>query len=168
MNVLGLDLSMVATGLTHTLHGKGCAHVIKTNPRRGDARLQQIRDVVGEFAAGADLALIEAPTARSASSVISGMVHGVVRLALIELGVPYATVMPASMKKYATGKGTADKTLMRMEAFKRADQIEFDDDNACDSWWAWVMGNDYRGEPVLSLPKTHRDSLSKIKMEWGG
>lgn len=159
---------MVATGLTHTVQGKPCTHVIKTNARRGDARLLHIRSAVRELGQGAEFALIEGTVLRSSAASISGMVHGVVRAELMDLGVPYATVPPMSMKKYGTGKGTADKIAMRMEAFKRADGIEFEDDNACDSWWAWVMGNDYRGQPVLILPQSHRDSLKKIKMEWEG
>lgn len=168
MNVLGLDLSITATGLTHTVEGAACTHVIKTRDRDGDGRLAQIRLAVRELGHGAEFALMEAPTARSFSSVISGMVHGVVRLELIEMGIPYASILPASLKKYGTGKGGADKTLMRMEAFKRADGIEFEDDNACDSWWAWVMANDYREQPVLALPQLNRVSLTKIQMEWTG
>ena len=167
VKVLGLDLSITATGLTHTVQGEACTHVIKTRDKDGDAQLGQIRTTVRELAEGSEFALIEAPTARSATPVISGMVHGVVRLELIGLGIPYATVMPASMKKYATGRGGADKTLMRLDAFKRAG-LEFVDDNACDSWWAWVMASEYQGDPVLSLPQINRESLSKIKMEWKG
>lgn len=168
MNLLGLDLSMVATGLTHTVEARSCTHVIRTREKDGNARLVQIRNEIREYAAGAEFALIEAPTARSATSIISGMVHGVARLVLIELGIPYATVMPASLKKYGTGKGGADKALMRLEAYKRADGIEFEDDNACDSWWAWVMAAEYKHWPQIALPQINRESLIKIKMEWEG
>lgn len=168
MKLLGLDLSITATGITHTVEDAACTHVIKTREKEKDGRLAQIRAAIREFGPGAELALIEAPTARSATSIISGMVHGVVRLELIELGVPYATVMPASLKKYATGRGGADKALMRLEAYKRADGIEFEDDNACDSWWAWVMAAEYRDWPQVALPQLNRESLTKIKMEFDG
>lgn len=168
LKVLGLDLSMCETGLTHTAFGgQSCSHTIKTRDKDGDARLVQIRNAVRELAEGSQFALIEAPTPRSFSSVISGMVHGVVREQLIEMRIPYATLLPASMKKYATGRGTGDKVAMAIAALKRAD-LEFPNDNECDSWWAWVAANDFKGQPVLDLPQSHRESLKKIKMEWEG
>jgi Holliday junction resolvasome RuvABC endonuclease subunit len=161
----GLDLSITETGWAGwSAAGGPVSGVIKTRTADKDRRLIVIRDEVGQRAPGSQLALIEAPTPRSMTSVISGMVHGIVRVKLIELGVEYATVMPATLKKYATGSGAATKTDMAIAALKRGDR-EFRNDNECDAWWLWVMAQDYIGNPVLSLPKTHRDSLAKIRME---
>ena len=102
VKALGLDLSISATGVAHTLEGAACTHVVKPKGK-GDVRLLDLRRTVRELARGAEFALIEAPTARSASAVITGMVHGVVRAELLELGIPYGTVLPATLKKYATG-----------------------------------------------------------------
>lgn len=166
VNVLGLDLSMTGTGVAFTTaDGTVATTLVKTAERDGDGRLVQIRNTILELAPGATFALIEAPTARSFSSVISGMVHGVVREALVELEIPYGTVLPATLKKYATGKGTGDKTPMAMEAYKRAG-AEFPDDNQCDAWWLWQMACDHKGEPVIHLPQLNRESLTKIKHEW--
>lgn len=159
---------MTGTGVAFTTaDGTVATSLIKTNDKDGDARLVQIRNTILELAPGAEVALIEAPTARSFSAVISGMVHGVVREALIELGIPYGTVLPATLKKYATGKGTGDKTAMALEAYKRAG-AEFADDNQCDAWWAWHMARDFKGEPVIHLPSLNQQSLTKIKIEWKG
>jgi Holliday junction resolvasome RuvABC endonuclease subunit len=160
---LGLDLSISGTGLAHTVSGDACTHLIKTKAK-GDARLLEIRTMVRELAAGAELALIEAPTPRSASSVITGMVHGVVRAELIELGVPYGTLMPATLKKYATGKGTGDKIPMALAALKRGGR-EFPNDNECDAWWLWVAAMDQLGAAPFTLPALNRESLGKIRME---
>jgi hypothetical protein len=51
MKVLGLDLSIAATGLTHTVQGAPCTHVIKTRDKDGDARLSQIRRSKGQSSA---------------------------------------------------------------------------------------------------------------------
>jgi hypothetical protein len=161
--VVGLDLSITGTGLAHTLQGEACTHLVRTKGK-GDARLLEIRAVVRELAAGAELALIEAPTPRSATSVISGMVHGIVRAELIELGVPYGTLMPATLKKYATGKGTGDKIPMALAALKRGGR-EFPNDNECDAWWLWVAAMDYLGAAPFNLPAVNRESLGKIRME---
>jgi Holliday junction resolvasome RuvABC endonuclease subunit len=163
VKALGLDLSITGTGLAHSLQGEACTHVIRTKGK-GDARLLEIRAMVRELAPGAKLALIEAPTPRSATSVITGMVHGVVRAELIELGIPYGTLMPATLKKFATGKGTGDKIPMALEAFKRAGR-EFPDDNQCDAWWLWVAAMTRLGVPPFRLPALNLESLEKIRME---
>jgi Holliday junction resolvasome RuvABC endonuclease subunit len=164
IKVLGLDLSITGTGLAHTLEGEVCTHLIKTRDKDRDGRLVQIQATIRELATGAELALIEAPTPRSPSSVISGMVQGAARLVLLDLGIPYGTLMPASLKKYATGRGTGDKIPMAMAAYKRAG-LEFPDDNQCDAFWLWVAANDHLGQPVFDLPAINRESLKKIKME---
>lgn len=164
VKVIGLDLSITGTGLAHTVEGDVCTHVIKTDPKHRDGRLGQIRDAVAQYAEGAALALLEAPTAKSFTSVISGMVHGVVRLQLVEMGIPYGTLMPNSLKKYATGKGTGDKIPMALAAMKRAGK-EFPNDNECDAFWLWVAANDHLSQPVIDLPALNRESLKKIKME---
>lgn len=166
VNVSGLDLSMTGTGIAFTSADLTViTMLVKTNPKHGDARLVQIRQQIMELVSGSSYALIEAPTPRSFSSAVTGMVQGVAREALVELGVPYGTVLPATLKKYATGKGTGDKTAMALEAYKRAG-VEFEDDNQCDAWWLWHMAMDHTGTPVLSLPSLNRQSLTKIEHEW--
>ena len=164
IKVLGLDLSITGTGLAHTLEGEVCTHTVKTRDKDRDRRLVQIQTTIRELATGAELCLIEAPTPRSPSSVISGMVQGAARLVLLDLGIPYGTLMPASLKKYATGRGTGDKIPMAIAALKRAD-LEFPNDNECDAFWLWVAANDHLGQPVFDLPAVNRESLKKIKME---
>jgi Holliday junction resolvasome RuvABC endonuclease subunit len=168
VKVLGLDLSITGTGLAYTTaNDEAVTRTVKTRDKDGDLRLADIRRAVREFGEGADLALIEAPTARSASAVISGMVHGVVRLQLMDMGVPYGTLMPASLKKYATGRGGATKTDMAMAAFKRGG-VEFPNDNECDAWWLWVAAIDYLvglDRCPVKMPAVNRESLNKIRME---
>lgn len=164
VKVAGLDLSMVGTAVAHTVEGAVCSHLIKTRDKDKDRRLAQIQSELRMYLSGATFCLIEAPTPRSPSAVVSGMVQGVARLVLIELGIPYGTLMPASLKKYATGKGTGDKIPMALAAMKRAG-LEFPNDNECDAYWLWVAANDHLGQPVLDLPALNRESLKKIKME---
>lgn len=165
MKVLGLDLSITGTGVAHTTaEGAVCTHLIKTNPKARDRRLILIQDEIRVCAEGAELALIEAPTPRSASSVISGMVQAAARLVLLDMGIPYGTLMPASLKKFATGKGTGDKIPMALAALKRAG-LEFPDDNQTDAFWLWVAANYQMGNPLYDLPQLNQESLSKIKME---
>lgn len=163
VKVAGLDFSITATGVAHTNEGGACTHVIKTKGTKDD-RLVVIKNQVLSYVQGSEFALIEGLGFASMKLAISGMVHGAVRCGLIEAGIPYATIPPTSLKKYATGSGGADKTAMAMAAYKRA-EVEFTNDNECDAWWLWVALTDHLGAPVFKLPQVQRESLAKIKVE---
>lgn len=164
IGVAGLDLSITEPGLTHTVAGAACTHVLKTRVISKDLRLLEIKNWVLELAAGSELVLIEGYLNKSMSAGITGMVHGAVRLGLIEAGIPYATFPPSSNKRYATGRGGASKTEMAIAALKRGG-VEFTNDNVCDSWWLWVALNDHLGQPVFPMPVAQREALAKIVRE---
>lgn len=164
VKVSGLDLSMTGTGLVYTVEGAAYTHLIKPKDA-GDLRLPEIRTRILSHVEGSELVLIEGYLNRSMSAGITGMVHGAVRAGLIDAGIKYATFPPASLKKYATGRGGASKTDMAVAAVKRAG-VEFTNDNECDAWWLWVAVNDHLDHPVFPLPQSQREALSKIKMEW--
>jgi Holliday junction resolvasome RuvABC endonuclease subunit len=163
--VAGLDLSITATGVTHTVADAPCWHLVRTRGTKDD-RLVVIRNQVRTYVLGAELVLIEGYLNHSKSAGITGMVHGAVRSMLIEQGIPYATLPPSSLKKYATGNGGSktDKRAMALAAYKRA-EVEFTDDNTCDAWWLWVAACDYLGSARFVLPALNRESLGKINKE---
>lgn len=157
---------MTETGVAHTgADGAACTHVIRPK-KDGDGRLVEIRAAVREYVRGSELVIIEGYLNKSMSAGITGMVHGAVRSLLLEEGIPYATLPPSSLKKYATGSGgsATDKTAMIMAAYKRGG-IEFRNHNECDAWWLWVAARDHLDAPWFPLPSLHRESLMKIKME---
>jgi len=162
LKVAGLDLSMTATGVCHPGEdGAGCTHLIKPSGK-GDRRLVDIRLQALTYVSGCELTLIEDLPTHAHSAGITGMVHGAVREGMLSTRLAYATVAPATLKKYATGRGNCDKTAMAVAAYRRAG-VEFTDDNQCDAWWLWVMARDLTGDPVFELPKAQRDALSKVK-----
>jgi Holliday junction resolvasome RuvABC endonuclease subunit len=159
--VIGLDLSLTATGIAYL---DGSVRTVKTNSLDGDRRLVTIVDHVKAACLDRpDLAVIEGPVSRTATATISGMVHGAVRLTLMDFGVPYVLIPPATLKAYATGKGTADKLAMAMAAYKRAEK-EFTDDNQCDAWWLRIAGLDLLKSPVFELPAIQRARLGKVAL----
>lgn len=165
--VVGLDLSIAATGVA-TPHG---VETIKLAAKLGDSRLQILADKVEELVVPripapylpAELVVIEGYVTRSPAASVLGLVHGAVRTRLLDLGVPYLLVPPATLKKYATGKGTGDKTAMAIAALKRAGR-EFGDDNQCDAWWLSVLGLDLLGHPIVDIPKTQRAAIQGLQL----
>lgn len=160
MNIAGLDLSITATGLAYA---DGSVRTIA--PRRaGDARLVEIRDEIRaslEFG-GADLVVIEGPVLRSSAAIALAMLHGTVRTELWDLGIPYVLLPPATLKKFATGKGTASKPDMAVAAFKRAG-LEFADDNQCDAAWLRWAGLCALELPLpFTVPALQKLALGKV------
>ncbi|WP_155054527.1 Holliday junction endonuclease [Streptomyces blattellae] len=169
--VLGLDLSITAPGICLP---DGTTRTIKTNPKDGDRRLQQIVREVGiamgerEFANDCDLVVMEeAPPGLKGPAIKAiHMVHGAVRLSLIDFGTPYVVINPTTLKAYATGSTSADKTAMAMAAFKRTGR-EFADDNQCDAFWLRAAGLGLLGQPEFQLPVAQRDRLAKVALPEG-
>ena len=133
MNVVGLDLSLSCTGVAVT-EGTFTYTAPKHSYELGDpltdrcVRLwnQICEDMIGD---DVDLVVIEDLVARSQAAATLGVLHGVVRAALwhrtaVEL------VPPATLKKYATGKGNADKhavvAAVTARGFRPADDNEAD------------------------------------------
>lgn len=159
--VLGLDLSLTATGICHP---DGATTTIKTRLDDGDRRLAHIVDAVELVLTrhDVDLAVIEDLPKHAMGAGITAMVHGVVRHALIRRGVPYGLVVASSLKAFATGKGGASKSDMAVAAYQRAG-VEFGDDNQCDAWWCHIAGLIRLGQQPVPLPAAQIARLAKVR-----
>lgn len=165
MRVLGIDTSLTGTGLARP---DGSLYTVKSNPSGGAVadrhdRLTAIVQTVVDGAIALELAVIEQPAySRNAGSMHdrSGLWWLVVHR-LFDLGVPVLEVPPTSLKKYATGKGTATKGDMRMALYKRAG-LDIGDDNQVDAWWLRALGHDFTGHPLVELPEANRSALAKL------
>lgn len=161
--IIGLDLSITATGIAWEDGTTDCIHPTE----KGDRRLTELRTRLGLNSpaawAGITLAVIEDLPTHAHAAGITGMVHGMVRVELIHRSVPYTLVPPAVLKVYATGRGNATKPDLRMELYKRAG-LDLADDNECDAAWLRLLGHDLCGQPLLQLPQTHRRALDKVDL----
>jgi Holliday junction resolvasome RuvABC endonuclease subunit len=166
LRILALDLSITAPGVCLP---DGTTRTIKTRTSEGDRRLQHIVSDIGialddkpdSTGYAVDLAVIEDLPTHAKSAGITGMVHGAVRLWLLDAHIPYVLITPATLKAYATGKGNADKTAMAIAALKRSGR-EFADDNQVDAAWLRWAALDWYGTPEFDLPKAQRDRLAKV------
>lgn len=186
--VIGLDLSLTGTGVARP---SGSTYTIKTKTKDGDGRLHQIHQaVLDEIAAaylgtvlgsGPVLAVLEDLPFSARQAGTTGMVQGVVRLALLRHEVRYAFVSPATLKKFATDNGRADKADMAaallehlgrptVEVDAKGKQflpgygIELTDDNQVDAWWLRTAGL-----TMLGIDTTKQDRLGALaKGKWAG
>lgn len=156
--VVGLDLSLTSTGICSV---DGNPSTVAGDAKMGDRRLTKIAGAIAIMSTGAELAVIEDLPRGAMGGSTTGMAQGVARLTLMQLNIPYALVPPATLKMYATGKGTASKIEMAISAYKRA-EWEFPNDDECDAWWLRAMGLDFLGEPLFELPAAQRKALAKV------
>ncbi|MGH3998062.1 MAG: hypothetical protein ACRDTJ_11435 [Pseudonocardiaceae bacterium] len=162
--VLGLDLSLTGTGVAD---GGAATRTVFAGDRRDEARLDWIvTEVFDRYLDRLwlpDLVVMEGLSYGSTGGKAAERagLHWLIRVGLHTLGVPCAVVPPATLKVFATGKGSADKTAMAISALKRAG-VEFGDDNQCDAWWLRAMGLAHLGAPVVDLPMAHLRALGKV------
>lgn len=165
LRAVGLDLSLTATGIapvsgvTLTVQpGKGL---------RGAARLAEMREGILSIATAGgvpDIVVIEGPAYSRALGAGHHEAAGLwwqVVCSLHTAGIPYAVASPSALKKYATGKGNATKSDMRMALFQRA-VLDLRDDNQVDAWWLRCAALDRFDEAPVLLPAAQRAALDKV------
>lgn len=147
---LGLDLSLNATGIVlladNNLIYAGC--ITQAGKLRDSSRIAYIRDFVTEVIDDEgypDVIVIEgyAYGAQSRSHAI-GELGGVIKLALYEMGLSCVVVPPTTLKKYTTGKGNAQKSLMLKKVYTRWD-FDTENDNIADAYALARFGSEYVG-----------------------
>jgi crossover junction endodeoxyribonuclease RuvC len=125
MTVVGFDLSLNSTGW-FVYNGVLMDSGIIPGTGSGMERIDFIsRSVIGKVPADHDgcLVVIEefAFSANGSYAREIAMLGGVVRYALWHRQLPVVMVIPSQLKKFVTGKGNADKSVMLLEVYKRWD-----------------------------------------------
>lgn len=171
--VIGVDPSLTATGIVDQF---GMHETIKYHKgvddsyENGDRRLAVIANTLDQIFFSYDTledqmyAVIEDLPTHAYGAGKTGMVQGVVRLILHRHSIAYVPIVGSSLKKFATGKGTASKADMRMELFKRTG-LDLDDNNQVDAIWLREMGLHLLGAPMIKLPQTHLVALEAVR-DW--
>ena len=167
--VVGLDLSLSATGVALA---SGDLRTITSKPDDGTVkgRADRIIDLANRIAScvwsDTDLVVVEAPAVgygRQGGEHLRAGLWWQVATNLVLSGLDVVDVPPASLKKFATGKGTATKPDMRMALYQRAG-IDERDDNRVDAYFLRQAGLHLLGDPdALDLPKTHLAALAKVR-----
>ena len=170
MNVIGLDLSLTSTGIA-TAEG---THLLRPGKVRGVERLGFIerairRMLVASYmtSSGATIVAIEGYSFGSQGRAVFniGELGGVIRLMLYRDGIPFVEVSPATLKVYATGKGNASKDIVLVAGVKWLG-LECGNDEM-DAAWLRALVLDKLGEPIVTLPESHRRALEKVELPEG-
>ncbi|WP_141360811.1 crossover junction endodeoxyribonuclease RuvC [Glutamicibacter uratoxydans] len=119
----------------------GSLETIKTKPADKDWRLVEIADTSdnGFIHQSPDLVVMEDLPRNAMHAGITGMVQGVIREKLQRHCIPYALVVPSTLKKAATGDGRADKKKM-LAHYTQATSLVNKDDNQVDAFWLRQVG----------------------------
>jgi len=165
-SVLGLDLSLTATGIAHPdgrLDTYKPKHQGATN--LGLDRMIEIRDhVIGCVPADIELVILEALAYEGHDRKREqAQLTGMIRAALFDLGFGFFAIPPNTLKKYATGKGVAIKTEMVQAAEKRLG-YEGHDHNEADALWLRAVGCALLKAPLVELPLVNQSAL----LPWQG
>lgn len=167
MRILGLDLSLTATGIDDGTSDPTCFKPTT----RGMPRLFDILDHVNQYARQADLVVIEGYSYGSHSSHAHelGELGGVIRFDLHQARIPYVDIPPALLKKFATGKGNAGKDQMVATAAREG--CVADNNNAIDAWWlrqlavyAYAGPNRLGGIDCIAAWSYRNETVAKV--EW--
>ncbi len=148
MSVLGLVLSSTSTGWC--LDGT-CGVIVPKGDLHQRARATRNELALLHAHPWPDLIVAEAIGTRHVATAIAlATVHALV----LDVFSPVVTVSPATLKKFATGKGNATKTQMVAAAIRCGWDGDGQDD-ACDAWWLYQMGV-YLHEPEIVRPTAYR------------
>lgn len=160
LNILGVDASATATGLCGPTDWRMNTFKPKVV---GPARLYAIREYVHAFAKQADVIVIEGYSFSSKGTGIYQVaeVGGVLRLMLWELCVPYVEVPPASLKRFATGRGNAPKEALLVQCVRRLNLDPVDSDQS-DAAWLRAMGLAAYNALDVALPQAQRSALDGL------
>jgi crossover junction endodeoxyribonuclease RuvC len=159
LNVIGIDLSLRRTGIA-TAHATNT--LIPPQQLAGFARLRWIRAQILGITLQADHVVIEGLSygSHTPSALERAGLWHLVMVAIDARGIGWTEIAPATLKKYATGRGNADKGQVLAAAIKRL-PVDVDNDNAADAAWLAAIGCDLLGSPICDLPAAQRAAIDK-------
>lgn len=163
MRYLGIDAALTCTGWAVLEPGVTPRFGAVSFPGRGAFRLNAgwrfIRGVLKELRP--TFATIEGYAMHTKGPQFdTGELGGVFRLALFRAGVPYVVIPPATLKRYATGRGDADKAAM-LEYARRTFQMAIRTADEADGLWLASVGRDWF-EPQGPLPDPRPEILAGL------
>ncbi len=169
---VGLDLSLTASGFAVKQGTHIEMRTIKTNPKTAVndlARLEYIRDeILKLIPPGVAMVCVEdyfmPHMAHQIGAAIGLVGLGMtVRIAMYDRGIPFYVVADSQLKKFVTGKGAGQKSMILREAYKRWG-IEAKDDNQADACVLAYIAEALAGQ-AEELTAFQKETVDKILAE---
>lgn len=171
MKVIGLDISLTATGVAIVQDDPIAAeaYVYKTSPDNGTLinrrqRIAGIVDAVAPLCVDADLVVVEGPSYQSVGGKAhdrSGLWWAMVGR-ISSAGQPVAEVPPTVRMLWACGRGRADKREVRAAMAALWPDVHICDHNAADALALASLGGQRLGLPIVVQPH-HRVAHRSIR-----
>lgn len=170
MNVAGLDLSLTATGIAVITDGgqvsvdtiRSTGHTRDTFAQR-DQRIDQLSTAIVSRTVHVALAVVEGPSVMSKGGSNwdrAGLWWSVVHT-LMWHGVQVAVAPPTVLKKFAAGRGNADKTAVAAGMTRLWPDVECGNDNEFDALCAATVAAQRAGMDVPTRAH-HADCLTSV------
>jgi crossover junction endodeoxyribonuclease RuvC len=169
MIITALDLSLTGTGICRVNGGDMLTVETVSCPRlTGNARLQFVLDrCIRAAVPGADLVVIESPAygkqgGQQGHHERAGLWWLVVHTLWRE-DIPYVTITPGGLKKYATGSGAASKDAVLIATVKRYGHlVDVADNNQADAVILAAMAQHHYGAPLTKVPALNAKALEAV------
>lgn len=160
--VVGVDLSLTATGIAH-LSRRGLVTDTLAEKSRGLIRLRRLAATITALTASANLVCVEGPA--YSQGLAAGYheragLHWLLLDRLWDTGKPVAVIGPSVLKKFATGKGNASKDAMILAAARRFPTF-VGDNNQADALWLAAAGLTHLTS-VEIVPAKQRECLMSV------
>jgi crossover junction endodeoxyribonuclease RuvC len=169
----GLDLSLTSTGFCLKNGSTITIDTIKTEPKnfKNDLdRLIHIRNtIISKLPVGVKMVCIEdffvpSNKLQIGSGIKLAMLGTTIRLSLYERGIPFVIVSPLQLKKFVTGKGVGDKSMILREVFKRWG-INAKDDNQADASVLSYLAEALLSEITELTPKFQAEVIRTVRQD---
>lgn len=175
MSVIGIDLSLVSTGVATVLPGgQAYTRSVTSTGKRDDSladrvgRIRGLAEDITDGAADCDLVVIEAAAysrgAGSGSWDRAGLWWAVVQR-LASRGVPVALCAPSTRAKWAAGTGKADKAAVAAAMARLFPDVEIANSDEADALALAHIGAVHAGYPVATLARHDTKAMAAVK--WG-
>lgn len=174
--VAGLDLSLTATGMARVVSGESGPEIrtwtVKSVGKRADTleqrntRIRRIVDDVEAFCRGASLVVVEGPSmmSKGGSNWDRAWLWGAVVDRLLLAGRLVAVAPPTVVKKFAAGKGNADKASVAVGVSRLWDQADCANDNEWDALALATMGGQRIG--LVGMPTRAHHAAILESVSW--
>lgn len=161
-NIVGLDLSLTGTGWSkYDIDTGELTSGVIASKKKGMERLHEISDTVDKLVDTGSTVYIENYGFGSKGQVVyQGELGGIIRYGLWKRGIRFHLIAPTTSKKFLTGKGNCDKSLILKTLYK-SHKIDVDDDNEGDAIALNLIGQAHNS--IGKFTKAQQDIAKEIE-----